>query len=64
MRTKKLTETLPYSDNFVASERWVRDTLRKGLKRKSREFYIIKSFSKIEGNRYYIELKKEFKLSE
>ncbi len=58
----KKKETLPYLDNFVVSEKWIRDILRKGLKKKSREFYIIKSFSKIKGNRYYIELEKEFKL--
>ena len=55
---------LPYTTHFVATDQWVRDSLRKGLKKSSREFYFVKSVCLIADNRYFIELEKEFKLTE
>ncbi len=56
------SKELSYHDNFVTSERWVLDTLRKGLVKKSREFYVIKSVNRLDDGRYFIELEKEFKI--
>lgn len=65
MKKPTMTEKqgeLPYTDSFTTSEAWVKETLRKGLKKKSREFYVIESVNRLADGRYFIELKKEFKI--
>ena len=52
----------PYTDSFITSERWIKDSLRKGLTKKSRDFYIISGVSRLSDGRYLIELEKEFKI--
>jgi hypothetical protein len=52
---------MPYTDSFITSEEWIKDCLRKGLKKKSREFYIVKSVNRLDDGHYLIELEKEFK---
>lgn len=53
---------LPYYDEFVTSEEWVRKTLRKGLNKKSRDFYYIKNVDRLSDGKYLIRLEKEFKI--
>ena len=57
-----MKKDLSYFDSFVTSEEWIKSSLRKGLVKKSREFYIIKSVNRLTDGRYFIELEKEFKL--
>lgn len=57
-------DKLPYTDSFVTSEEWVKKSLRKGLRKRSRDFYFIKSVNRLNDGRYFIELEKEFKLEE
>lgn len=59
MKEKK---ELPYTDHFIATEDWVKKTLRKGLKKRSREFYIVTSVNRLNNGEYFIKLEKEFKL--
>lgn len=59
---KKQPEGLPYTTHFVASEEWVKKTLRKGLVKRSREYYFVKSVDQLANGRWFIELEKEFKI--
>lgn len=56
------TKELPYYQNFITTEEWVRKTLRKGLVKKSREFYIVKSVDRLQDGKYLIQLEQEFKV--
>lgn len=62
--TKRIKEKkeLPYTDNFVASEEWVKESLRKGLVKRSREFYSVKSVDRLVSGKYFIELEKAFNI--
>lgn len=63
MKKIKQTEELPYTTHFVATEQQVKDSLRKGLKKKSREFYVVTSVDRLANGKYFVELEKEFKIT-
>lgn len=60
---KKPKPELPYTTHFVTDEEWVKKTLRKGLVKRSREFYIVKSVDQLANGRFFIELEEEFKIN-
>lgn len=60
--TNRKIEELPYTDTFITSEEWIRTTLRKGLRKRSREFYYVKSVNRLNDGRYFIELEKSWNI--
>ncbi len=62
MNTTDKIKELPYTDSFKTTEVWIKETLRKGLTKKFREFYFIKSVNRLNDGNYFIELEKEFEL--
>ena len=53
---------LPFRDNFIIDGSWIRKNLRKGLTKKSREFYYVRTVNKLDDDRWLIELEKEYRI--
>ena len=50
-------------DNYIiASEQWVKNSIRKGLSKKFRDFYVVNSVNRLNNGEYYIKLIKGVKI--
>lgn len=59
---KKTMNELPFSTAEIAGEGWILNTLRKGLKKKFRDFYVVKSVDSLSDGKYLLRLEKELKI--
>lgn len=57
-----MKDELPYYDQFIMTDQHVRELIRKGLKKKSREYYFVKAIDKLGDGKYLIRLEQDFKM--
>lgn len=51
---------LPPINKFIVSEQWVKTIIRKGLRKKSRDFYFVTNIDRLSDGKYLIRLEKDY----